>query len=40
MMEDINNLKKIYDGKVTVDQADLTHLTRLGKKGAKPRPGV
>ena len=38
MMEDFNNLKKIYDGKVTVDQADLTHLTRLGKKGAKPRP--
>lgn len=38
MMDDFNNLKKIYDGKATIEQADLTHVTRLGKKAAKPRP--
>lgn len=38
MLEDYRKIKKAYDGKVNVEKEDITHLTRLGKKGTNPRP--
>ena len=38
MLEDFTRVKKIYEGKVNVDQGDLTQLTRLGTKEANKRP--
>ena len=38
MLADFNNLKKVYEGKLNVEQADLTHISRLGKKGTNVRP--
>ena len=38
MLEDFAKVKQIYEGKVNVEQGDLTQNTRLGIKGTKPRP--
>ena len=38
LLEDFNNLKKVYEGKVTIKKEDLNHMTRLGKRGTNPRP--
>ena len=38
LIEDFNNLKKVYEGKVTIEKEDLNHMTRLGKRGTNPRP--
>lgn len=38
MMNDYDNLKKAYEERVTIETSDITHITRLGVKGDKPRP--
>lgn len=38
MLEDYRKLKITYEGKVTIEKEDITHMTRLGRKGTNTRP--
>lgn len=38
MLNDYNDLKKAYEERVAIETSDITHITRLGVKGDKPRP--